>query len=59
MAGSRVKQAVPMNVSSDRISKLLSAADRFILGLSLHHRLVEDRFTRSLKHENACSKRKA
>jgi hypothetical protein len=59
VARSRVRQAVPMDVSSDRNSKLQSAADRFILGLSLNHRLVEDRFTRSLKHENGCSKRKA
>jgi hypothetical protein len=59
VARSRVSQAVPIDVSSDHNSKLQSAADRFILGLSLHHRLVEDRFTRSLKHENACSKRKA
>ena len=44
-----------MDVSSDRNSKLQSAVDRFILGLSLHHRLVEDRFTRSLKHENVVS----
>ena len=56
---SRVRQAVPIDVGSDRNSELQSAADRFILGLSLHHRLVENRFTRSLKHENACSKRKA
>ena len=54
-----MRQAVPMDVSSDHNSELQSAADRFILGLSLHHRLVEDRFTRSLKHVNACSKRKA
>ena len=59
MARSRVRQFVPMDASSDRHSKLQSAADRFILDLSLHHRLVEDRFTRSLKHENGCSKRKA
>ena len=59
MARSRVKQFVPMDASSDRHSKLQCAADRFILDLSLHHRLVEDRFTRNLKHENGCSKRKA
>lgn len=59
VARSRVSQVVPIDVSSDRNSKLQSAADRFILGLSMHHRLVEDRFTRSLKHENASSKRKA
>ena len=54
-----MRQAVPMNVSSDRNSKLQSGADRLILGLSLHNGLVEDRFFRNLKHENACSKRKA
>jgi hypothetical protein len=48
VARSRMRQAVPMDVSSDRDSKPQSAADRIILGLSLHHRLVEDRFTRSL-----------
>ena len=51
MTRSRVRQVAPMVVSSDRNSKLQSGADRFILGLNLHHRLIEDRLTRSLKHE--------